>query len=114
MNSRATSRPPTSAEAPSPEEAERLASWFAALADPTRMRILYVVLDAGEVRVGDLATAIDAPESTVSHALRWLRGAGIVRPRREGKMAYYRLDDEHVRTMLELGRAHLRHRGGAR
>ena len=97
---------------PSPAETDRLAEWFKVLGDATRARILYAVLEAGELCVCDLAATVDVPESTVSHALRWLRGAGVVRARRSGKMMYYRLDDEHVRMLLDIGREHLRHRDG--
>ena len=95
---------------PSLEETDGLADWFKVLGDPTRARILYAVLEAGELCVCDLAATVDVPESTVSHALRWLRGAGVVRARRSGKMMYYSLDDEHVRMLLDIGREHLRHR----
>lgn len=98
---------------PSVDETDRLADWFKVLGDPTRARILYAVLEAGELCVCDLALTVGVPESTVSHALRWLRGAGVVRGRRSGKMMYYRLDDEHVRMLLDIGREHLRHRDGA-
>ncbi len=98
---------------PSPAETDRLAEWFKVLGDPTRARILYALLEAGELCVCDLAATVDVVESTVSHALRWLRGAGVVRARRSGRMMYYSLDDEHVRMMLDLGREHLRHRLGA-
>lgn len=94
----------------SPAETDRLAVWFKVLGDATRARILYAVLEAGELCVCDLAATVDVPESTVSHALRWLRGAGVVRGRRSGKMMYYSLDDEHVRMLLDIGREHLRHR----
>lgn len=97
---------------PSLEETDALADWFKVLGDATRARILYAVLEAGELCVCDLAATVDVPESTVSHALRWLRGAGVVRARRSGKMMYYRLDDEHVSLLLEIGREHLRHRDG--
>jgi DNA-binding transcriptional ArsR family regulator len=97
---------------PSPAATDRLADWFKVLGDATRARILYAVLEAGELCVCDLAATVDVPESTVSHALRWLRGAGVVRARRSGKMMYYRLDDEHVRMLLDIGREHLRHREG--
>jgi DNA-binding transcriptional ArsR family regulator len=97
---------------PSLEETDALADWFKVLGDATRARILYAVLEAGELCVCDLAATVDVPESTVSHALRWLRGAGVVRARRSGKMMYYRLDDEHVRLLLDIGREHLRHRDG--
>ena len=95
---------------PSLEETDGLADWFKVLGDATRARILYAVLEAGELCVCDLAATVDVPESTVSHALRWLRGAGVVRARRSGKMMYYSLDDEHVRMLLDIGREHLRHR----
>lgn len=99
---------------PSLEETDALADWFKVLGDATRARILYAVLDAGELCVCDLAATVDVPESTVSHALRWLRSAGVVRARRSGKMMYYSLDDEHVRMLLDIGREHLRHRDGGR
>lgn len=95
---------------PATGETDALADWFKVLGDATRARILYAVLEAGELCVCDLAATVDVPESTVSHALRWLRGAGVVRARRAGKMMYYRLDDEHVRMLLDIGREHLRHR----
>jgi DNA-binding transcriptional ArsR family regulator len=99
---------------PSLEETDALADWFKVLGDATRARILYAVLEAGELCVCDLAATVDVPESTVSHALRWLRAAGAVRARRSGKMMYYSLDDEHVRLLLDIGREHLRHRDGVR
>lgn len=102
----------TREQLPSPAETDRLADWFKVLGDATRTRILYAVLEAGELCVCDLAATVDVPESTVSHALRWLRGARVVRGRRSGKMMYYCLDDEHVRMMLDIGREHLKHRDG--
>ncbi|HRE02313.1 MAG TPA: metalloregulator ArsR/SmtB family transcription factor, partial [Ilumatobacteraceae bacterium] len=71
-----------------PAEIERLAEWFKLLGDPTRMRILYALLEVGELCVGDLAASVDMPESTVSHALRWLKSSRVVRARRAGKMAF--------------------------
>ncbi len=91
------------------EEAGRLAELFRLLADPTRTRILYALLEAGELCVCDLAATVDAPDTSVSHALRLLRTAGIVRNRRAGRMIYYSLDDAHVRLLLDLVREHLRH-----
>lgn len=97
---------------PAAHETDRLAEWFKVLGDPTRARILYAVLEAGELCVGDLSATVEVPESTASHALRWLRAAGVVRARRSGRMVYYSLDDEHVRLLLDIGREHLRHRTG--
>jgi DNA-binding transcriptional ArsR family regulator len=91
------------------DEAGRLAELFRLLADPTRARLLHALLEAGELCVGDLAEAIGTPESSVSHALRLLRTAGIVRNRRAGRLVYYALDDAHVRLLLDLSLEHLRH-----
>jgi DNA-binding transcriptional ArsR family regulator len=101
------------ASLPTASEIDRLADWFGLLGDPTRARILYALLEAGELCVCDLAATIDVVESTVSHSLRWLRAANVVRARRSGRMTFYRLDDSHVRLLLDLGREHLRHRQGS-
>ena len=92
------------------DDAAALAQLFRLIGDPTRTRILYALLEAGELCVGDLASLVEAPESSVSHALRLLRTAGIVRNRRDGRMMYYALDDEHVHTLLERSHEHRRHR----
>jgi DNA-binding transcriptional ArsR family regulator len=55
---------------------------------------------------------VSAPETSVSHALRLLRTAGIVRNRRDGRNVFYSLDDAHVRMLLDLSREHLRHGDG--
>lgn len=90
-------------------EAQRLSDLFRLLGDPTRVRILYSLLEAGELCVCDLAATVEAPETSVSHALRLLRTAGIVRNRRAGRMIYYSLDDAHVRILLDLSAEHVRH-----
>lgn len=99
------------ARAASPEAAEiaRLAGLFKLLGDPTRSRILYAVLEAGEMCVCDIAATIEATETTVSQALRLLRAASVVTNRRDGRMVYYRLADSHVRMLLDLSREHARH-----
>jgi ArsR family transcriptional regulator, lead/cadmium/zinc/bismuth-responsive transcriptional repressor len=99
------------ARAASPASAEvgQLAALFKLLGDPTRTRILYAVLEAGEMCVCDIAATIEATETTVSQALRLLRAAGVVANRREGRMVYYRLADSHVRMLLDLSREHARH-----
>ena len=94
-----------------PVEASRLAELFKLLGDPNRCRILYALLEAGELCVCDLAETVEVPESSVSHALRLLRTAGVVRNRRDGRMIYYALDDSHVRLLLDLSLEHLRHEG---
>lgn len=94
------------------DEAGELAEIFKLLGDPTRVRILYALLEAGELCVCDLAETIEIPESRLSHALRLLRTAGIVKNRRDGRMIYYSLDDGHVRLLLDLSLEHLRHDAG--
>jgi DNA-binding transcriptional ArsR family regulator len=91
------------------EEAGALAEQFRLLADPTRARLLYALLEAGELCVCDLAATVGVSETAVSHALRLLRTAGIVRNRREGRLMHYRLDDAHVRLLLDVSRDHLHH-----
>ena len=91
------------------DEAERLAQLFRLLGEPSRARILYALVEAGELCVGDLAELVEVAETSVSQALRLLRTAGVVRHRREGRHVFYRLDDAHVRVLLDLSREHLRH-----
>lgn len=93
----------------SPLEADRLAALFRLLGDASRTRILYALLEAGELCVGDIASAIGAADAKVSQALRLLRTAGVVRSRRDGRHIRYRLDDDHVRSLLDLSREHLEH-----
>ena len=94
---------------PGTDEAVRLADGFKLLGEPSRIRILYALLEAGELCVCDLAAVVGVSETVVSHSMRLLRTAGIVANRREGRMIYYRLDDDHVAMMLELSRAHGAH-----
>jgi len=92
-----------------PEEIARITDLFRLLGDATRARLLYALLEAGELCVCDLAATTGTSETSVSHALRLLRTARVVKARRDGRMMHYSLDDEHVRMLLELSREHLRH-----
>ncbi len=94
-------------------ELELLTQLFRLLGDATRARLLYALLEAGELCVCDLSAATGTPETNVSHALRLLRTAGIVRARRDGRMMFYSLDDAHVRLLLDVSREHLRHTGAS-
>src|SRR5664279_4107272 len=76
------------------------------LADPGRLRLLVALL-AGEMHVSDLAANTAMSESAVSHALRLLRAYRVVSVRREGRMAFYSLDDSHCRLLLEVALAHV-------
>lgn len=91
------------------EEAQQLADQFRLLGDPNRVRILFALLEGGELCVCDLAASVEMAESTVSHALRLLRASGVVRNRRDGRTVYYRLADAHVRMLLDLSAEHQRH-----
>jgi ArsR family transcriptional regulator len=82
-----------------------VAALFALLADPTRLRLV-AALAAGELCVCDLAAATGINRTTVSHQLRTLREGRIVRSRREGRVIFYALDDDHVRELLAMGIAH--------
>ena len=87
---------------------------FALLGEPGRLRLLASLLHAGELCVGDLAATTGMTESAVSHALRLLRAYRVVAVSRRGRMAYYRLDDAHVQTLLALGLTHIEHTGTVR
>lgn len=89
-------------------EVARLAELFKVLADPTRVRLLRALFP-GELCVCDLAALLGMTPSAVSHQLRVLRTSRLVRFRRQGKVVYYALDDDHVRGLLAEGLDHVRH-----
>ena len=91
----------------------RGAALFRLLGDPTRVRLLYALLEAGELCVCDLAAATGTAETTVSQSLRMLRASGVVTGRRQGRLVFYRLADAHVRLLLDLAREHLGHQPAA-
>ncbi|MBE0618086.1 MAG: helix-turn-helix transcriptional regulator [Proteobacteria bacterium] len=90
------------AEAP----AEALAETFKVLGDPTRVRVL-LALARRELCVCDLAELFAVTPSAVSHQLRILRAHRLVKARREGKLAFYSLDDDHVRALFAEGVRHV-------
>ncbi|MBR4016160.1 MAG: helix-turn-helix transcriptional regulator [Anaerotignum sp.] len=90
---------------------QELAEFFKIFGDGTRIRILQLLLD-GEENVGDMAEELGMSQSAVSHQLRVLRQNDLVKYRKEGKAVFYSLDDEHVRTVLEQGMSHIRHKRG--
>jgi DNA-binding transcriptional ArsR family regulator len=91
-------------------DVEALTEIFRVLGDGTRVRILDA-LATSELCVGDLAERLGISESAVSHQLRLLRSARIVRPRREGRMMIYALDDRHVLTLFKQGLRHVQEGG---
>ena len=91
------------------DDLARAASMFKLLGDLTRSRLLFALLEAGELCVCDLAASTGTQEATVSQSLRMLRASGVVTGRRQGRLVFYRLADSHVRMLLDLTREHLAH-----
>lgn len=91
---------------PAEEELYDLAELFKVFGDSTRIRILYVLFEA-EVCVCDLAEALHMTQSAISHQLKILKNAKLVKNRREGKSVFYSLADAHVRTIIAQGREHI-------
>jgi DNA-binding transcriptional ArsR family regulator len=89
----------------SADAALALAETFSLLGDPTRTRILHA-LSVDELCVSDLAALLEISPSGTSHQLRLLRDRRLVAVRREGKRTYYRLQDEHIRTLVDMGMSH--------
>jgi ArsR family transcriptional regulator, lead/cadmium/zinc/bismuth-responsive transcriptional repressor len=89
-----------------PADVASVAETFRMLGDPTRIRILEA-LGSGELCVGDLARSVGISESAVSHQLRLLRTMRLVRVRREGRQAYYAVDDHHILELLNQARTHV-------
>jgi ArsR family transcriptional regulator, lead/cadmium/zinc/bismuth-responsive transcriptional repressor len=94
---------------PSNDTVADMTAVFAALGDPTRLRII-AALASEEMCVCDLAATLGMKQSAVSHQLRMLRNLGLAKSRRDGRMVYYSLDDEHVSTLYDQALEHVRHR----
>lgn len=101
------------AELVAAEAVEGLAETFSALADPTRVRILDA-LSHGELCVCDLAAVLKLSQSAVSHQLRLLRGMRLVRPRRDGRVVFYSLDDQHIMSIFKQTLQHVEEHASAR
>ncbi len=92
----------------SPNKLDRVSALFAALSDPTRLRIVRA-LQTSELCVCDIAATVGISESAVSHQLRLLRETGLVRNRRDGRLVLYALDDDHVTQLVALAIDHASH-----
>ena len=90
-------------------DVDGLAEIFKLLADPTRLRILVTLVEGGELCVHEICARVALSQPAVSHQLRTLRAARLVRSRRAGREVYYALDDEHVVTLLSEGLNHAGH-----
>lgn len=91
-----------------PEEAtlSDLAELYKIFADATRIKILYILLEA-EVCVCDLAQLLGMSQSAISHQLRVLKASRLVKSRRDGKTVFYSLADDHIKTILDQGFEHV-------
>ena len=91
---------------PDEDELYDIAELFKVFGDSTRIRILYVLFES-ELCVCDLAQTLNMNQSAVSHQLKVLKQAKLVKNRRDGKSIIYSLDDEHVRTIIAMGIDHI-------
>ncbi len=101
------------ASLPASDVIRLLAETFKTLGDPTRLRIVSALAER-ELCVCDIAVVLGASQSAVSHSLRALRQLRLVRYRKEGKIAYYRLDDDHISVLLHEAVRHVRENDGVR
>lgn len=94
------------AKMPQEESLYDLAELFKVFGDSTRVRILWALNEA-EMCVCDIAALLNMTQSAISHQLRVLKQARLVKHRKEGKIVYYLLDDEHVRQIFDQGLIHI-------
>jgi ArsR family transcriptional regulator len=85
-----------------------LADFFKVFGDSTRIKIIYLLLKS-EMCVCDIAEILSMSQSAISHQLRTLRDAKLVKYRKEGKTVFYSLDDDHVKNVIEQGYSHVTH-----
>ena len=83
-----------------------LAELFKVFADSTRMKIIYALME-DELCVCDIAAIVGTTQSAISHQLRILKQAKLVKYKKEGKVVYYSLDDEHISEIVKKGREHI-------
>lgn len=84
------------------------AKFFSGLANPTRLQIVELLLDAGELSVGELVERIGCSQGQISNQLACLKWCGYVTSRQEGRRVYYRVTDTRIKKIIELGRAVVR------
>lgn len=90
----------------SEEEFIDLAEFFKTFGDSTRIKILYDLMQ-GEKNVGEISDDLSMNQSAISHQLKILKIARLVKARRDGRSMYYSLADNHVRTIMSMGREHI-------
>ena len=92
---------------PEEETVLEVADFFDALGNPTRLKILLALMEAGELCTCDLSAITKLSVSAISHQLRILKDRKIVAYRKDGKNVFYRLDDEHIKEILRIGLEHM-------
>lgn len=92
---------------PCERELEALTGIFSIFADSTRIRII-CALGAGELTVNEICVAVEMSQPAVSHQMRILKNARVVKCRRSGRNSYYSLDDDHVAAILNMGLEHVK------
>ena len=91
----------------SPDTLEDLAGIFKIFGDSTRLTILFLLMDSGEMCVGDIAERLDMTQSGVSHQLAVLKQSKLVKTKRGGKSIFYSIADEHVSEIIRIGLEHV-------
>lgn len=91
---------------PDDDHLYNLSEFFSVIGDSTRIKILYVLFES-EMCVCDIAETLGMTLSAISHQLRVLKQARLVKYRKEGKLAIYSLDDDHIRTIINMGNEHI-------
>src|SRR5665811_74956 len=92
---------------PDDKKLYELSDLFKVLGDTTRVKIIYALLES-EMCVCDISALFNMNQSAISHQLRTLKQARLVKFRREGKVVYYSLDDEHVKLLFDYGLIHVK------
>lgn len=87
----------------------KVSVFFKIVGDDTRLKILYA-LDNNEMCVCDIANLLNMTKSSISHQLKLLKDHGLVKSRKDGKEVYYMLDDEHVKSVVEVACTHVIHK----
>ncbi len=94
------------AQMPNDEALFDLAELYKIFGDSTRIKILYILFES-EMCVCDIAMLVGVSQSAISHQLRLLKQANLIKPRRDGKTVFYSLADDHVRTIINNGMEHI-------
>ncbi len=94
---------------PEDEKLYHIAEFFKVVGDQTRIKILYALFESA-MCVCDIAVLLDMSQSAISHQLRVLKQAGLVKYRKEGRIVFYSLEDDHIKNILDEGMDHINHK----